>query len=64
MMARRMTLLFSHHIYSSKELHAMKALAKEHRLKALVEVGRPGVILLEGEEEDVEDAAKEILVRL
>ena len=61
-MARRMTLLFSHHIYSSKKLHSMKSIAKARRLKALVKVGRPGIILLEGEDEDVDDAAKEILV--
>lgn len=56
------SLLFSHHILSSKKMKAIHALSTNASITTLLKVGRPGLIILEGETESVASVVSEILV--
>lgn len=61
-MPRRLSLLFSHHILSTKKIHSITSLSNTLKLATLLKRGHPGLIVIEGHDSDVTQMTSDILV--
>ena len=58
----RVALLFSHHILASKKISTIRSLSGLLNLNTILKVGKPGIIVIEGEDEKVKQMISAIMV--